>query len=142
MKTSLDCIPCILRQTLEAARLVSTDTAVHEQIIRDVLHWAEEMDLDQSPPAMSQRIHRRLRAISGVDDPYRDAKDRLNRMAMELVPVLRTKVKSASDPLIMAARVAIAGNIIDMGINSDSDACGCAPGYKPSLDRAVFRRKG
>ena len=119
MKTSLDCIPCILRQALDAARLVSTDTAVHEQIIRDVLRWAGEMDLDQSPPAMVQRIHRRLRAITGVKDPYREAKDRWNCMAMELIPMLKTKVKSASDPLLMAARVAIAGNVIDMGINSN-----------------------
>jgi uncharacterized protein with ATP-grasp and redox domains len=119
MNTSLDCFPCLLRQTLDAARLVSTDTAVHEQIMRDVLSWAGEMDLGQSPPAMAQRIHRRLRAIAGVDDPYREAKDRWNCMAMELIPMLKTKVKSASDPLLMAARVAIAGNIIDMGINSN-----------------------
>lgn len=116
MKTSLDCIPCLIRQALEAARLVSTDSAVHEHIIRDVLRWGGEMDLDQSPPAMSQRIHRRLRELTGADDPYRDAKDRLNRAAMELIPALRAEIESASDPLLMAARLAIAGNRIDMGI--------------------------
>jgi uncharacterized protein with ATP-grasp and redox domains len=116
MKTSLDCIPCLIRQSLDAARLISRDPAVHEQIIRDVLRWDGEMDLDQSPPAMSQRIHRRLREITGADDPYRDAKDRLNRVAMELIPELRSEIKSASDPLLMAARLAIAGNRIDMGI--------------------------
>lgn len=119
MKTSLDCFPCILRQTLDAARLVSTDPVVHEQIIRDVLRWAGEMDLDQSPPAMAQRTHRRVREITGVDDPYREAKDRLNRMAMEMIPKLRSEVESASDPLLMAARLAIAGNVIDMGINGN-----------------------
>ena len=36
MKTYLDCIPCILRQSLEAARLVSADPAFHEKILRDV----------------------------------------------------------------------------------------------------------
>ncbi len=119
MKTSLDCIPCILRQALDAARLVSTQPAVHEQIIRDVLRWAGEMNLNQSPPAIAQRIHRRLREITGVDDPYRKAKDRWNCLAMELIPALRAKVESASDPLLMAARLAIAGNVIDMGINGN-----------------------
>jgi uncharacterized protein with ATP-grasp and redox domains len=119
MKTSLDCIPCILRQSLDAARLVSTNPSVHEQIIRDVLIRAGEMDLNQSPPAMAQRIHRRLREITGVDDPYRDAKDWQNRIAMELIPALRAEVESANDPLLMATRLAIAGNVIDMGSNGN-----------------------
>lgn len=119
MKTSLDCIPCILRQSLDAARLASTNPSVHEQIIRDVLIRAGEMDLNQSPPVMAQLIHRRLREITGVDDPYRDTKDWQNRIAMELIPALRTKVESANDPLLMAARLAIAGNVIDMGSNGN-----------------------
>ncbi|PAX52967.1 damage-control phosphatase ARMT1 family protein [Brunnivagina elsteri] len=119
MKTSLDCIPCILRQSLDAARLASTNPSVHEQIIRDVLIRAGEMDLNQSPPAMAQLIHRRLREITGVDDPYRDAKDWQNRIAMELIPALRAEIESANDPLLMATRLAIAGNVIDMGSNGN-----------------------
>jgi uncharacterized protein with ATP-grasp and redox domains len=119
MRTSLDCIPCILRQSLDAARLVSVDSAVHEQILRDVLQWAGEMDLDQTPPEMAQRIHRRLREITGVDDPYRQAKDRLNRLALELISGFRTAIESADDPLQMAARLAIAGNTMDMGVNGN-----------------------
>jgi uncharacterized protein with ATP-grasp and redox domains len=117
MKTSLDCIPCILRQSLEAARLVSSDPKVHEQILREALHWTEEMDLEQSPPAIAQRIHRRLRELTGVADPYREAKDWQNRTGMELLPKFRTEVKLAQDPWLMAARLAIAGNMIDMGSN-------------------------
>ncbi|MDO9547086.1 MAG: ARMT1-like domain-containing protein [Pelolinea sp.] len=119
MKTSLDCIPCILRQTLDVARLVSKDPAVHENILRDVLGWAGEMELNQSPPAMAQRIYRRLREITGVDDPYRETKDRQNFMAMEIIPALRSEIESASNPLLMAVRLAIAGNIIDVGANGN-----------------------
>jgi len=117
MKTSLDCIPCILRQSLEAGRLVSADTDLHEQILRDALRWTGEMDLDQSPPAMAQRIHRQLREITGVDDPYRQAKDKLNNLALELIPAFRAEIESADDPLLMAVRLAIAGNMMDMGVN-------------------------
>lgn len=119
MKTSLDCIPCLLRQALDAARLVSADSSVHEQIIRDALSWAEGMDLNQSPPAMAQRVHRRLREITGVTDPYRETKDWQNRIAMEMIPTLQAEVESANDPLLMAARLAIAGNAIDMGSNGN-----------------------
>lgn len=116
MKTYLDCIPCILRQSLEAARMVSTDPIVHEKIMRNTLQWAREMDLNQSPPAMAQRFHRHLRRMTGVDDPYRQAKDELNRLALELVRPFQARVKADSDPLQMAVRLAIAGNIMDMGV--------------------------
>lgn len=118
MKTSLDCIPCFIRQALDAARLVSPVAAVHERMLREVLRWAVEMDMKQPPPVMAQRIHRFLREIAGRDDPYRDAKAQQNRMAMELLPELRAEIEAASDPLSMAVRIAIAGNVIDMGVNA------------------------
>lgn len=119
MKASLDCIPCFIRQALEAARLASTHSAVHEGILREVLRWAVEMDMDQPPPVMGQRIHRQLRKIVGIEDPYRDVKDRQNRMALTLIPDLKTQIMAAANPLVTALRIAIAGNVIDMGVNGN-----------------------
>lgn len=119
MKIALDCMVCFIRQALDAARLVSTDVSVHERILRDVLQWTGKMDLNQSPPVIGQRIHRHLREISGVKDPYRVAKVRQNRMAMNLLPELKAEIESAEDPLTMAVRLAMAGNVIDMGVNGN-----------------------
>jgi len=119
MKTSLDCIPCIMRQTLDAARIVSPDPCVHQQALRDTLRWAAEVDFSLSPPEMAQYVHRHLRKVIGVNDPYRAIKDRTNRLAMELVPSLRAEIETSADPLLMAARLAIAGNIIDLGANGN-----------------------
>jgi len=119
MKTYLDCLPCFIRQAADAARMVSTDSALHEQILREVLRWASEMALDESPPVLGQRIHRRLREITGVEDPYRAAKDHLNRMALSLLPELKAEIKAASDPLVMGVRLAIAGNVMDLGVNGE-----------------------
>lgn len=122
MKTSLDCIPCFVRQIIDATRMVSSDPVVHERMVREVLRWTSEMDMNQPPPLLAKRIHRRVREISGVADPFRAAKVRLNRMAMGLAADLRDEVKSAEDPLAMAVRLAIAGNVIDLGAKSDVTA--------------------
>ena len=119
MKTSLDCIPCFIRQTLDAARLVSIDPADQERIVRDVLRWAVEIDLTRSPPVVGQRIYRQLREITGRDDPYRSAKEQQNRIAMSLWPDLKAEVDSAEDPLAMAIHLAIVGNVIDMGTDGN-----------------------
>jgi damage-control phosphatase, subfamily I len=69
MKTHLDCIPCFLRQTIEAARQITTDAQVHEQLVREVLRMGAELDLGQAPPLVGQLIRRRLRDLTGVKDP-------------------------------------------------------------------------
>ena len=91
------------------------DLNVHERILREVLRWASDMNMDQPAPVMGQRIHRLLRKIVGLEDPYREVKDQQNRMALALLPELKTKIEAATDPLIMALRLAIAGNVIDHG---------------------------
>lgn len=117
MKTSLDCVPCFVRQALDAARFITDDKAVHEQIVREVLLLTAEIDLADSPPSVSQQIHRRLREITAVRDPYLGPKDQFNRLALEMLPELRARLESAEDPLLMAVRLAIAGNVIDMAVN-------------------------
>jgi len=119
MKTALDCIPCILRQTLDAARLVSDDPAIHSNIMRDTLGMLKEIDFNQSPPAIAQIIHRSIRKQSGINDPYSQLKTKQNQLALEMIPILRDKIKASPDPLLLAARLAIAGNIIDLGVNGD-----------------------
>jgi len=119
MRTYLDCVPCILNQALSAARMVSADPAVHERILWETLRWTAEMDMEQPAPVMVQRIHRLLRATIGIEDPYREAKDHQNRTAMALLPELRSRIEDAADPLTAALRVAIAGNVIDMGVNGN-----------------------
>jgi uncharacterized protein with ATP-grasp and redox domains len=76
------------------------------------------MDMDKPPPLLGQRIHRRIREIVGVNDPYLDVKDRQNRMALDLLPDLRAKIDTAADPLGTAVHLAIVGNLIDMAVNS------------------------
>jgi len=119
MQTSLECVPCLLRQALDAAKMVSSDPAVHEQVMREFLHWAVDMDLSESPPAMAQRIHHRLREITGIEDPYLSAKAQQNLISMELLPGLRSAIQTSEYPLMSAVRIAIAGNMIDMGINGN-----------------------
>jgi uncharacterized protein with ATP-grasp and redox domains len=115
MNTDLDCIPCLLRQSLEAARRATEDRRIHEQVMREVLGMVAELDLHLPPPFVSQAVNRRLRQMTGVADPYRAAKTITNRLAVEALPGLANSVRQAPDPLLAAARYAIAANALDMG---------------------------
>lgn len=119
MRTFLDCVPCFVRQTLDAVRIVTDDESIHEAVLRKVLRAASEMNLMDTPPAMGRHIHRLIRELTGNDDPYSSIKQACNRLALELYPELRQKVTQSADPLETAARLAIAGNIIDFGVKSE-----------------------
>lgn len=118
MKTYFDCIPCFLRQALDSVRLITDDEQVHEQVMHEVLRLASKMDLRQSPPAMAQKIHRMIKKLTGVQDPYLEIKNRFNKLALEMYPDLRERVINSKEPLETAVRLAIAGNIIDLGVKT------------------------
>jgi hypothetical protein len=85
--------------------------------VRGVLRLAAEMDLSEPPPVVGQEIHAMLRELTGNADPYRAAKQRFNRMALELLPRLRQRVEQAEDGFELATRLAVAGNVVDLGVN-------------------------
>jgi uncharacterized protein with ATP-grasp and redox domains len=113
--TYLDCIPCFLRQALEAGRMATDDEKVVARIMQQVLREAADFSLDLTPPHMGQRIHRIVRRESGHSDPYREVKARQNRLGAGWYPRLKEKVGQAPDPRDLALRLAVAGNIIDLG---------------------------
>jgi uncharacterized protein with ATP-grasp and redox domains len=121
MRSYLDCIPCFLRQALEASRMATDDETIHEHVLRQVLLDTQTLDMRQSPPAMGQRIHRLIRECTGDSDPYRRIKDKFNRVALDLYPKLKARVQESGNPVETAVRFAIAGNIIDCGVNSHLD---------------------
>lgn len=119
MKTYFDCIPCFIRQVLDSVRMTTADAKIYEKVLRKALRLASEMDLQQSPPAMAQIIHRFIRKITGVKDPYLEVKNRFNMLALKMYPELKQRIEASADPLETAVRLAIAGNIIDFGVNSE-----------------------
>ena len=115
METYVDCIPCFLRQALEAGRMASDDERVVGRIMQQVLQEAAAFSLDLTPPHMGQRIHRIVRTVSGHADPYREVKTRQNRLGAEWYPHLRQRAEQAPNPRDFALRLAVAGNVIDLG---------------------------
>lgn len=121
MKTYLDCYPCFLRQAVEAARLAGADDRQQREILGRVLDLLKEVSLSSVPPEIVRQVHRVVRDVTGVEDPYQEVKAQSTGEALALYPWLKTIVAEAEDGLETAARLSIAGNIIDMGPNPAYD---------------------
>ncbi len=115
MKTYLDCYPCFLRQALEAARLAGADDEQQRHVLDGVLDLLRHINATRTPPEIGDRVHRLVRQVAGDGDPYRAAKDQSTAEALALYPRLKVLLADADDPLDVAVRLSIAGNIIDLG---------------------------
>jgi len=118
MKTYIDCMPCFIRQALESVKLITDDEIIQEQVVRHVLMMAANLNVSQSPPALGQQIHRLIRKLSGIEDPYRELKQRFNRLAVQMSAEFKRSISSSEKPLEAAVRLAITGNIIDLGLKT------------------------
>lgn len=121
MVTQLECIPCFIRQSLEALKQITDDQDIMQKAMRRVLRETAEFDYNLSPPEMGQIIHDIIRQESSNDDPYLDIKKRSNECALRLYSDIKSKVESSKDPYMSAIRFSLAGNILDFAIASSWD---------------------
>ncbi len=121
MKTYLDCLPCFVEQALRAARIATNDDRAIKQVLDEVGCMIKDTPMENTPAESGISVYGKIREITGVADPYRKIKKRHIAEAKALYPQLQKMVTAANDPLLTAIRIAIAGNVIDLGINKTFD---------------------
>jgi len=118
MITSLECVPCLIRQAIDASGFSSSDYDFQERALREILKKMSETEFSLTPPEIAAAIHRKLREMSGIIDPYKSVKNSFNDLILSMTDQLKERINSADDPLLAAMRLAIAGNVIDSGVKS------------------------
>ncbi len=123
MKTYLDCIPCFLKQALEAGKMAGADEKLQKEIIDNVCALIPQFPLNSTPPEMALKIHRLIKRLTSNNDPYLKIKRESQKKALAMYPYLKEKVKKGKDSLSIALKIATIGNIIDFAIN-DAETVG------------------
>ena len=121
MKTHLECIPCFIKQSLEAARMVTDNKGIQTKVLREVMKYFQNASLTDSPPELSREVHKIIREITGSKDPYKKVKDKSNEIAQKDYLNLKKLVIKSDDPLLMAIKLSIVGNVIDFGTTNRFD---------------------
>ena len=121
MRSFLECVPCFFQQALRAAGEAELDEAQTRRLVVELGQHLESLDFDAPPPVNGRFLYRRVAELSGRPDPYAEAKRRHTELALGLLPRLRGWVDDAKDALDAAARIAAAGNILDLGAMSSID---------------------
>jgi hypothetical protein len=121
VKAYLDCYPCFLSQTLKTARLLTSDEKKIKNILDKVAAELPQINFAATPAEIGREVYRIIARESGIGDPYRSLKKIWTEKALHLYPYLKKLIRAAADPLFLAVRVAIVGNVIDFGVNREFD---------------------
>ena len=119
MKTYLDCLPCFMNQALRAGRIATKDEIKIKALLDDVGCIIKDIPMDSTPPETGELIYQKVRKITGVEDPYKKIKESNITEALALYPTLKQVVKNSRNKLLTAIRIAIAGNVIDLGVDKE-----------------------
>jgi len=117
MKTFLDCLPCMMDQALRAGRIATDDERIIKKLLDTVGAMMKDIPMENTPPETGEIIYRKVREITGVTDPYKEVKKANIKEALSLYPELKKIVEESDNSLLTAIRIAIAGNVIDLGVN-------------------------
>jgi uncharacterized protein with ATP-grasp and redox domains len=121
MNTSLECIPCFFKQALFAARAATRDESKAKQVLDRVAALIPDIPLDNPPPETARLIYAAVQEVTGVLDPFKAHKDESIKHALSLYGGMKSAIEISEDPLREAVRIAIAGNVVDLGANPDFD---------------------
>lgn len=81
-------------------------------------------------PEIQRELQKKLAAMNGIADPYRDEKQHSNQLALELYREWKPKVLTSDNPYQLALRLALAGNVMDYGASQQFD-------IQKSIDEAL-----
>jgi uncharacterized protein with ATP-grasp and redox domains len=94
-----------------------------------------EIDLADPPPKTAVMVYELINAFAGSTDPFREVKEEGTRRALALYPGLKETVAASDDPVGTAVRLAVAGNVIDLGVSATYD-------LKAELERILDEPSG
>ena len=110
-----------MTQALKAGRIASNNDEEIKQILNEVGKMIKDIPMENTPPETGVMVYKKVSEITGNPDPYQEIKKKNMDEAVSLLPLMENILDSSEDRLLSAIKLAIAGNVIDLGVNRDFD---------------------
>lgn len=125
MELFLDCVPCLLKQALEASRMVTDDIQKQENVIEETMKILLKYKLYRNAPDLGREVHQIIKILTGIKDPYYAIKEKDLKAAKKAYPYLKDFIKNRENSLYWAVKIAATGNHIDAALYSNVNIENC-----------------
>ncbi len=113
MKIRNICIPCALDFAYRTLKFIGYED--DEKILMEIMKELINIDYSLTPAHLGTIISRKIKKLTGIEDPYMDEKRKQNDIGKSIYNVLKMIVRESKNPLIEAIKISCIGNSIDLG---------------------------
>ena len=112
MKLQEKCLPCIVNQAIKVADMVGIEDK--NDLLKEMFRYLSSVDFSEiSSPELIGEYYSVLKRITGNHDPYRETKEKYNKMFLEKTDAFEEEIAKSEDDFLEAVKYAIIGNVID-----------------------------
>ncbi|KIM09219.1 MAG: hypothetical protein KU28_00825 [Sulfurovum sp. PC08-66] len=115
------CVTCILGQASRVASTIHASASLARAIDALALEHSQSFDFSLTPPEVATPLYEAIAQLAHKRDLYDEAKAKATQEAVQLLPMLRTMIQKAPNSLLASAKMAVAGNVIDLATQHEYD---------------------
>lgn len=115
------CIFCQLRSFEKLLEKYQLTENQKNSLTKEFLSWFSEIGDNIKSPEITRDIHAKIRQVLQDNDPFHEDKKSANEYLLSRYDEFRNLIDQAEDPFKTALKLAIAGNIIDLGPGTNFD---------------------
>ena len=119
MKISKDCYLCIFNQIYNLTNRLNLDEKNSSIVLREGARRLSKYDLNYEPPIIASDVYDAISRIVNKKDLFEEAKKESIKEALKFKSILKNRLSKSKDKLLDACKVAVAGNVIDLGVNQE-----------------------
>ncbi len=121
MHIETECIACIFNQALRVTKALELSPEESKKLLDEAACMLPGFSLSLTPPENATPMYERFADMLGKKDIYSEKKLEAIEKALSLLPYCQRKIDESAQPLITAAKIAVAGNVIDLASEYEFD---------------------
>jgi len=121
MKINKECYLCIFNQIFNLTNRLNLNEEDSSTILREGAKKLAKYDLSFEPPIIASDVYSSISDIINKEDLFEKEKKESIKEALKFKPVLKNRLIKSKAKLFDACKIAVAGNVIDLGVNQEYD---------------------
>ncbi|SDU63940.1 damage-control phosphatase ARMT1 family protein [Desulfobacula phenolica] len=123
MKVEEECIPCVLKMSLNGLRSLNLEPyklrEIYHEFVKSIMTQNDIWDITSAE--LVEKILIKLIDKTGVADPFITIKEKANSQLLSIYDKLKDHVLNCDDPILMATKLSIFGNTIDIMLSDNPE---------------------
>ena len=123
MKVEEECIPCILKMSLNGLRSLNLEPyklrEIYHEFVKSIMTQNDIWDITSAE--LVEKILLKSIAKTAVADPFITIKEKANSQLLSIYDKLKHDVLNCDDPILMATKLSIFGNTIDVMVSGNPE---------------------